>query len=105
MIVGCNFATWRVYLGKRSQSEPKPEVANYMQGKIKRSAAIKTIYVQDVDQWEVMRAYAEEQGMSVSECVMAGFELLINENCPKCKRIAAILATGSVKVRAKKETE
>lgn len=74
----------------------KPEIANYMQGKIRRTAAIKTIYVQDVDAWEAMKAWAEDNGMSVSECVMAGFQLLVSENCPRCTRIAAILASGSI---------
>lgn len=80
----------------------KPEVANYMQGKIERRAAIKTIYVQNVDEWETMKEWAEENGMSVSECVMAGFQLLISENCPRCTRIAAILASGSISVKGEK---
>jgi len=97
---------------ERRPTEDAPEIANYMQGKIKRTAAIKTIYVQDVDKWEAMKAWAEEMGMSVSEAVMAGFELLVNNQCPSCTRIAAILmtastkavvkASGSVKVKSKK---
>jgi hypothetical protein len=86
----------------RKQSEPKPEVANYMQGKIKRTSTLKTIYVQDADAWEEMRAWAEAHGMSISETVMAGFEKLVNETCPRCTRIAAILSTGSIKVKSEK---
>ena len=90
---------------KRQPTAPQPEVANAMQGHINRVASQKTIYVPDVAQWEAWRELAQEQGISMSEAITAGLELLFNEECPRCKRIANILATGSVRVNPKYEAE
>lgn len=74
-----------------------PEVANAMQGHIKRASAQKTIYCPDVATWESYRVLAQEQGVSMSEAIFAGLKLFFTQECPKCALFANILATGSVK--------
>ena len=81
---------------RRNPTEPKPEIANAMQGHISRVATQANLYIPDVEQWQEWKAYAQEQGLSMSELVCAALTSYVEKECPRCKRIAAILATGSV---------
>jgi NAD(P)H-dependent FMN reductase len=93
-------------MANRREPSETPEVANYMQGKIKRVASIKTIYVQDTDQWELAKAYAVARGLSMSELLMAGVDKLINESCPVCARISQVLNTAyNEKIEVKAESK
>jgi hypothetical protein len=87
---------------RREPTEERPEIANHMHGKIKRVSSIKTIYVQDVEKWERARVFAESQGLSMSELLMAGVEKLVEEKCPVCTRISEVLSSGSMVLKAKK---
>lgn len=87
---------------RRNPTAPVAEVANAMQGHIKRVATQANLYIPDVEQWQEWKVYAQEQGLSMSELVCAALTAYVQEECPRCKRIAAILATGSVVAKAKK---
>lgn len=89
-------------MNKRIPTSPMPEVANAMQGHIKRTATQANLYIPDVEQWAEWKGYAQEQGLSMSELVCAALTSYVQQECPRCKRIAAILATGSVVVPSAK---
>jgi hypothetical protein len=72
-----------------------------MHGKIQRESAIKSLYVSDVSRWDAAKLKADEMGISMSELVMAGIDKFVNDRCLVCERVAEVIATGSMRVKAK----
>ncbi len=91
-------------MNERKPTETRPEVTNYGHGSIKKERTQKNVYVQDPAKWEALNQYAVEHGMSQSEVIFAGLELLIAHKCHTCARISELLqASGSIIVKKGKK--
>jgi hypothetical protein len=84
------------------------EISNYGHGEVKTPKPIRnmrTIYVQDMAAYESAQAHAAELKLSMSEFIARAITAYMNPDvCPRCSRVAELLATGgSIKLKAKKK--